>query len=113
MLLRPTVIAFAFNARDRGTGMIGEIVDWRVAVVFILLAYSNFQASVQPFKLSHESWLDSVSVCTLMAIFVADIQKDIDEVENNVFLVVIYCCGLVGLVVSAGVAQWYTRKRIR
>ena len=30
---------------------------------------------MKPFKLSHESWLDSVSVCMLMAIFVADVQK--------------------------------------
>ena len=45
MLLRPTVIAIAFNARNRGSGMIFESVDWRVLVVFILLAYSNFQVS--------------------------------------------------------------------
>jgi hypothetical protein len=45
MLLRPTVIAIAFNARNRGDGIILDFVDWRVLVVFILLAYSNFQVS--------------------------------------------------------------------
>ena len=33
------------------------------------------QASVRPFKLAHESTLDSVSVLLLMAIFIADIHK--------------------------------------
>jgi hypothetical protein len=113
MLIRPTVIAMAFNARSRGTGMIYYVVDWRVAVVFILLAYSNLQASVQPFKLSHESWLDSVSVCMLMAIFVADVQKDIAAVDDNVFLIVVCVCALLVLAASAGLAQWYTRKKIR
>ena len=66
---------------------------------------------MKPFKLSHESWLDSVSVCMLMAIFVADVQKDL--VDDGVFLVVVFSCGLVTLVGSAGLAQFYTRKEIR
>ena len=45
MLLRPTVIAIAFVARNRGTGLIQELVDWRVFVIFYLLAYSNIQVS--------------------------------------------------------------------
>lgn len=32
LLLRPTVIAITFNARNRGTGLIQEIVDWRLLV---------------------------------------------------------------------------------
>jgi hypothetical protein len=34
MLLRPTVIAITFNSRNRGTGLIQELVDWRVMVIF-------------------------------------------------------------------------------
>jgi hypothetical protein len=66
---------------------------------------------VKPFKLSHESWLDSVSVCMLMAIFVADIQQSF--VDDSVLLLVVFFCGLVTLVGSAGLAQFYTRKEIR
>jgi hypothetical protein len=32
MLFRPTVIAITFNARNRGTGLIQELVDWRLMV---------------------------------------------------------------------------------
>jgi hypothetical protein len=113
MLLRPTVIAIAYEARNRGSGLVLGIADWRVLVVFYLLGYSNFQASYKPFKLSHESWLDSISVCILMAIFVADIQKDIDTIDDKTFLQVVFFCGLVVLVASATLAQWYTRKAIR
>ena len=34
MLVRPTVIAITFNARNRGTGLIQELVDWRLMVIF-------------------------------------------------------------------------------
>ena len=49
----------------------------------------------------------------LMAIFVADIQKDIDTIDDKTFLQVVFFCGLVVLVASAALAQWYTRKAIR
>jgi hypothetical protein len=79
--------------------------------------YSNFQASVKPFKLPHESWLDSVSVCTLMAIFVADIQKDMKTIKTvqysaNLFYIVLGG-GLLVLVTTAVLAQVFTRKTIR
>ena len=44
LLLRPTVIAFAYEARNRGTGVILGIADWRLLVIFYLLGYTNIQA---------------------------------------------------------------------
>ena len=49
----------------------------------------------------------------LMAIFVADIQKDIDTIDDTVFLQIVFFCGLVVLVASAVFAKWHTRKAIR
>ena len=48
----------------------------QVAVIFFLMIYSTVQASVRPFKLSHESTLDSASVLLLMLVFVADVRGE-------------------------------------
>jgi hypothetical protein len=39
MLLRPTPIALAYIARDRGTGLLWGAADWRLVVIFYLMAY--------------------------------------------------------------------------
>ena len=41
------------------------------------------QASMRPFKLAHESTLDSISVLLLMAIFISDIHKDTPAFRDN------------------------------
>eukprot|EP01050_Picozoa_sp_SAG11_P032941 SAG11_NODE_10950_length_794_cov_0.579856_2_plen_84_part_00 len=69
LLLRPTIIALVYNGRDRATGAFYGIADWRLMVVMLLLCYNTAQALVQPFKLSHESQLDTFSVLLLMALF--------------------------------------------
>ena len=43
MLVRPTVIAILYNARNRGTNAIHGIADWRVLVCLFLIIYSNVQ----------------------------------------------------------------------
>ena len=45
-------------------------------MIFFLMIYSTVQASVRPFKLSHESTLDSASVLLLMLVFVADVRGE-------------------------------------
>ena len=62
-----------------------------------LTAHGYVEASFRPFKLSHESTLDSVSVLLLMAIFVSDIQKDLNTVDSNLrtFLISVFFASLV------------------
>ena len=115
MLLRPTVIAVTYNARNRGTGLIQEIVDWRLVVIVVLVAYSTVQASFRPFKLRHESQLDSVCVALLVVIFGTDIQKDLSTIESNrtSLLVCVFFAAVV-MLVAATVLGWFeTRKVIR
>ena len=73
------------------------------------------QASIKPFKLSHETWLDSVAICILMAIFAADMAADAqkDLSDHNTFLSIVFFAGVLVLIVCAGLAKWYTRKEIR
>jgi hypothetical protein len=111
MLLRPIPIAIAYNARNRGSGLIQEIADWRVVVIFYLMLYSNVQATIKPFKLAHESWLDSVCVLVVMLTFVADVQVAV--VGNTTFQIVVVVTGVVILVACALVAKHLTRKEIR
>ena len=77
LILRPTVIAFFYNLRDRGTGLVEKTVDWRVLVICFLMCYNTLQAIVKPFKLPHESMLDSVAVLLLMMIFVVHLNIDV------------------------------------
>ena len=44
MLLRPTPIALAYIARDRGTGLLWGAADWRLVVIFYLMAYKVARA---------------------------------------------------------------------
>jgi hypothetical protein len=113
MLLRPIPIAIAFNARNRGNGLIFDVADWRVIVIFYLMVYSNVQATVKPFKMAHESWLDSVCVLVVMLTFVADIQQNLPTIGNTTFIVVVVVTGLVLLVASTLMAKHLTRKEIR
>ena len=89
------------------------MVDWRLLVIFYLMSYSTVQASVRPFKLPQESILDSVCVLMIMAIFAADIHKDLVSIRSNGFLVFMAVTGLIVLVVSTVLAGWQTRKMIR
>jgi Ca2+-binding EF-hand superfamily protein len=75
-LLRPSMIAFVYNARDPSTGSFFRLADWRVVVLIMLMIYNCVQASIRPFKHSNESQLDAISVLLLMLMFVLNINQD-------------------------------------
>jgi hypothetical protein len=114
LLLRPTVIAIIFNARNRGTGLIQDLVDWRLVVIFVLVTYNTVHASFRPFKLHHESQLDSVCVVLLVVVFGADIQKDMSTIENNnVFLVSVLVISTSVLVLMTARGRYITKRLIK
>ena len=75
-IVRPTVIATVYNARDRGSGVAFGFADWRIIVVWLLMLYNCIQATVRPFKHVNESQLDSFSVLLLMSMFTVSINND-------------------------------------
>jgi hypothetical protein len=79
-MLRPTLVAFFYNGRDRSTDVweiFGiAIADWRVMVLIMLMCYNCIQASIRPFKHANESALDAFSVLLLMFVFVVNINQD-------------------------------------
>ena len=75
-IVRPTVIATVYNARDRGSGVAFGFADWRILVVWLLMLYNCIQATVRPFKHVNESQLDSFSVLLLMSMFTVSINND-------------------------------------
>ena len=47
LLMRPTVIAFFYNARDRGTSLVLGTIDWRALVICFLMCYTTVQVRGQ------------------------------------------------------------------
>jgi hypothetical protein len=114
LLLRPTVIAVTFNARNRGTGLIQEVVDWRLMVIFYLLIYITVQVSFGPFKLQHESQLDIICVAMVVAIFAVDIHNDLSTVgSDSIFLVVVTFCSAVILIIMTVRGRYITKRLIK
>jgi hypothetical protein len=77
--------------------------------------YSTVQGSYRPFKIWHESQLDSVCVGLLLVIFAADIQTDVweDDETLRLFLTVVFFLSLAVLLASTARGWWKTRKMIR
>ena len=103
---------------ERCVGLVFALVDWRVLVIISLAVYSNVQASMQPFKLPHESTLDNMCVLLLMCLYATHIGKDQIEgaaglIDQNVFLVIVlFGCTLI-LVLMTLRGRHITKRLIR
>jgi hypothetical protein len=117
LLLRPTVIAIAYNARNRESGIVLGLVDWRVLVIVTLVGYSNLQAAHQPFKLVHESTLDNLSVTLLVLLYSAHIGRDQiiagGLANTDIFLIMVLVSSSLTLVMVTIRGRYITRRLIR
>ena len=103
---------------ERCVGLVFALVDWRVLVIISLAVYSNVQASMQPFKLPHESTLDNMCVLLLMCLYATHIGKDQIEgaaglIDQNVFLVVVLVGSTLILVLMTLRGRHITKRLIR
>ena len=120
VIMRPTLIAFVYNSRNRANGVAFYFADWRILCVLILMIYNCLQATIRPFKHLNESQLDSFSMLLLMSLLVVSINTDfmltsgadVEVLQTYVQpLATVFLLILVGL---AAAATWYrTQNNIK
>ena len=94
--------------------MVLGIVDWRVLVIGYLVGYSNVQAAQRPFKLSHESTLDRMSVSLLVFLYSAHIgMDDSGKANTNGPLVIILIVSALVLLIMTIRGRRITKQLIR
>ena len=86
-------------------------------VVSWLVLYSILQATKRPFKLSHESTLDSTSVLLLVVLYCAHIGSDQIEASGlanaDVFFVAVLLGSSLTLVLMTVRGRYITKRLIR
>ena len=86
-------------------------------VIIALVAYSNVQSSIQPFKLAHESTLDNLCVLLLVCLYAVHVGRDQIEANGldhgNVFLGVVLVSSTLILVLMTVRGRYITKRLIR